>query len=50
MIKSFNCKYTKAPSKGQRVKQFVNIEKVAMRKLRQLEVANQIEDLRIFPR
>ena len=49
MIKSFKCKYTKAISKGQRVKRLVNIESVARRKLRQLEIANRIEDLRIPP-
>jgi len=49
MIKSFKCKDTKAISKSQRVKRFVNIESVARRKLRQLEIANRIEDLRIPP-
>jgi proteic killer suppression protein len=36
-------------SKGQRVKKIVNIAKVARRKLRQLEIANRLEDLRIPP-
>ena len=49
MIKSFKCKYTEALSKGQRVKRFVNIANVARRKLRQLEIANRIEDLKIPP-
>ena len=49
MIRSFKCKYTKALSKGQHVKQFVNIANVARRKLRQLEIANRLEDLRIPP-
>ncbi|CAN2048106.1 hypothetical protein GMMP1_560008 [Candidatus Magnetomoraceae bacterium gMMP-1] len=37
MIRSFKCAYTEELSKGRRVKQFVNIAKVARRKLRQLE-------------
>ncbi len=49
MIKSFKCELTKALSKGQRIKRFVNIENTARRKLRQLEIANRIDDLRIPP-
>ncbi len=49
MIKSFKCKNTEALSKGQRVKRFVNITNVARRKLRQLEIANRIEDLKVPP-
>ena len=49
MIKSFKCKYTKALSIGQRVKRFVNIANVARRKLRQLEIANRIDDLKVPP-
>ena len=49
MIRSFKCKYTEALSKGQRVKRFVNNANVARRKLRQLEIANRIDDLKIPP-
>jgi len=49
MIRSFKCKYTEALSKGQRVKRFVNITNVARRKLRQLEIANRIDDLKFPP-
>jgi proteic killer suppression protein len=49
MIRSFKCEYTEALSKGHRVKQFINIAKVARRKLRQLEIANRLEDLRVPP-
>ena len=49
MIKSFKCEYTEALSKGQRVRQFVNIAKVARRKLRQLEIAGRLDDLRVPP-
>ena len=34
---------------GQRVRRFVNIERVARRKLRQLQIANRLEDLRVPP-
>ena len=49
MIGSFKCEYTEALSKGHRVRQFVNIEKIARRKLRQLEIANRLDDLRVPP-
>jgi toxin HigB-1 len=49
MIKSFKCEYTEALSRGQRVRQFVNIAKVARRKLRQLEIAGRLDDLRVPP-
>jgi len=49
MIRSFKCEYTEALSKGHRVKKFANIAKVARRKLRQLEIANQLNDLKVPP-
>ena len=49
MIRSFKCENTEALAKGYRAKQFVNIEKVARRKLRQLEIANRLDDLRVPP-
>jgi proteic killer suppression protein len=49
MIKSFKCAYTEALARGQRVRHFVNIAKVARRKLRQLEIAGRLDDLRVPP-
>ncbi|MGB8435405.1 MAG: type II toxin-antitoxin system RelE/ParE family toxin [Burkholderiales bacterium] len=49
MIKAFKCFDTQAVAKGERVKRFANIEAVARRKLRQLEIANRLDDLRVPP-
>lgn len=49
MILSFNCLETKDLARGVRVKRFVNISKVARRKLRQLEIAARLDDVRIPP-
>ncbi|MGB5156953.1 type II toxin-antitoxin system RelE/ParE family toxin [Desulfobacterium sp. N47] len=49
MIRSFKCQYTEALSQGHHVTQFLNIAKVARRKLRQLEIANRLDDLRVPP-
>ena len=49
MIKSFKCKYTEALSEGTNSKKFNSISKIARRKLRQLEIANLLDDLRVPP-
>ena len=49
MIKTFKCTDTEALSKGRRVKRLVSIESVARRKLRQLQIAGRLEDLRVPP-
>ena len=49
MIVSFKCSDTEALSQGIRVKHFVNIERVVLRKLRQLQVAEKLADLKVPP-
>ena len=49
MIKSFRCADTQALSRGERVARFAKIASVARRKLRQLEIAGRLEDLRVPP-
>jgi toxin HigB-1 len=49
MILSFKCGDTEALAGGRRVRRFVNIESVARRKLRQLQIAGRLDDLRVPP-
>lgn len=49
MIISFRCPDTEALAHGQSVRRFSNIQSVARRKLRQLQIAGRLEDLRIPP-
>ena len=49
MIKTFKCADTQTLSKGERVARFANIAAVARRKLRQLEIAARLDDLRVPP-
>ena len=49
MIVSFKDGDTEKLAGGRRVKRFVNIEAVARRKLRQLEIAGRLADLRVPP-
>ncbi|MDA1073610.1 MAG: type II toxin-antitoxin system RelE/ParE family toxin [Proteobacteria bacterium] len=46
---SFKCSDTESLSKGRRVRRFVNIERAALRKLRQLQVAEKLADLKVPP-
>jgi proteic killer suppression protein len=48
-IKSFKCAETEFLFGGTRVRRFVNIEAVAMRKLAMLNRAGRIDDLRVPP-
>ncbi len=49
MINSFGNKDTQLLAEGVRVSKFSSFEKIARRKLRQLEIANTISDLRVPP-
>ena len=49
MIVSFKDADTKALAAGRRVRRFVNLEAVARRKLRQLQIAGRLDDLGVPP-
>jgi proteic killer suppression protein len=49
VIKTFKCSDAQALSKGQQVRRFASISAVARRKLRQLEIAGRLGDLRVPP-
>ena len=49
MILSFRCADTDALAHGKRVRRFRSVESVARRKLRQLEIAGSLSDLRVPP-
>jgi len=49
VIRSFKCADTEALAGGARVRRFIQIERVALRKLRQLEIAGRLEDLKVPP-
>jgi proteic killer suppression protein len=49
MIKSFKDADTETLFRLGRVRRFVNIERAALRKLKQLDLARRIEDMRVPP-
>jgi proteic killer suppression protein len=49
VIVSFRNPDTQALAMSHRVKRFANIESVARRKLRQLEIAGRLQDLKVPP-
>ena len=49
MIASFKDPDTQTLADGRRVRRFAHIEAVALRKLRQLQIAGRLDDLRIPP-
>ena len=49
MIRTFKCPDTEALANGRRVRRFTAIESVARRKIRQLQIASRLDDLRIPP-
>ena len=49
MIRSFACSDTEALPKGNRVKRFAGMATIARRKLRQLDIAANLDDLNVPP-
>ncbi|MCP9901730.1 type II toxin-antitoxin system RelE/ParE family toxin [Cyanobium sp. Cruz CV13-4-11] len=49
MIRSFRCADTQALANGARVRRFIAFERVAQRKLRQLQVSETLNDLQVPP-
>jgi proteic killer suppression protein len=49
VILSFKDKQTEALAIGRRVQRFASFERIALRKLRQLEIAGRLDDLRVPP-
>lgn len=49
MIVSFECAETEALFGGRRIRRFGSSERVALRKLRQLQVVEKLADLRVPP-
>ena len=49
MIQSFRCSDTEKLAAGYRVRRFINIERVAQRKLAQLNAATTLDFLRVPP-
>jgi len=49
VILSFKDKQTEALASGRQVQRFASFERIALRKLRQLEIAGRLEDLKVPP-
>ena len=49
MIISYKCKDTERLANGYRIRRFINIERVALRKLRQLQISERLDDLKVPP-
>lgn len=49
MIVSFNDSDTQKLANGKHVARFANIERIALRKIRQLQIAESLNDLRVPP-